>query len=487
VAAARALLKEVEALRPVEAGGRPVFRWDRAEYALFYTPGYLEVVGLGEAEWFEKRIGASSPHESLGKEGSELRRRAELAVAQARQQQEAVFSPECLTLYMNNACNLRCAYCYADPGRYAAEAATSKQGGVAARPAYLGMDVIGAAAELVAQNCQRKGRPFYVVFHGGGEPTLHRERVERALGLVERAAAAHGVELFRYVATNGVMSEKKAVWLARRFDLVGLSCDGPEEIQNRLRPLWEGGPTAGHVERTARILQAEGQRVHVRATVARECVGRQAEIAAYVCERLAPEEIHLEPVYTGGRADTAAGLRPQEATDFVDHFLEARRKAQDYGVRLTYAGCRPDQVHGPYCNVSRQVLNLVPGGVATACFKLTEGGEAEARGMSIGAWERRSGRFVIDHGRVRELRRRLASPPAQCQDCFNRYHCAGECPDRCALDAASGAEERAEEDGFRCQAQKGIAAAMLEEVAEGVWSRVAGGGENGSGHGNAVL
>jgi hypothetical protein len=67
VAAARALLREVEALRPVEAGGRPVFRWDRAEYALFYTPGYLEVVGLGEAERFEKRIGAGSAHAGLGK------------------------------------------------------------------------------------------------------------------------------------------------------------------------------------------------------------------------------------------------------------------------------------------------------------------------------------------------------------------------------------------------------------------------------------
>lgn len=477
---ARSLLKEVE-------GGWPVFRWDRAEYALFYTPGYLEVVGLEEAERFEKRIGVGSPHAGLGKEGSELRRRAELTAAQARQRQEAAFSPECLTLYMNNACNLRCAYCYADPTRYALQAATSRQGGVAARPGYLEMEVIGAAAELVAQNCQRKGCPFYVVFHGGGEPTLHKERVERALGLVERAAAGHGVELFRYVATNGVMSEKKALWLARRFDLVGLSCDGPGEIQNRQRPLWEGGPTAQYVERTARILQAEGQRVHVRATVTRESVGRQAEIAAYVCEKLAPEEIHLEPVYAGGRADTAAGLGPLEATDFVDHFLEARRKAQGHGVRLTYAGCRLDQVHGPYCNVSRDVLNLVPGGVATACFKMTDGKEARARGMSIGAWEGWSGRFVIDHGRVRELRRRLISPPVQCQDCFNRYHCAGECPDRCALDAGSGAEERAGEDGFRCQVQKGIAAAILQEVADGVWLRVAGGGENGSGHGSAVL
>jgi uncharacterized protein len=486
VSAAEALLKEVGAFRPV-ARGRAIFRWDRAEYALFYTPGYLWVVDLEEAERFESGISAPGAREGLEKEGSELGRRAELAVARARQWSEAPFSPECLTLYMNNACNLSCAYCYADPARYPIPAGAPRLRGAEAKPGYLEMGVIGAAAELVAQNCQRKGCPFYVVFHGGGEPTLDQERVDGALALVERAAAAHGVELFRYVATNGVMSEKKAAWLARHFDLVGLSCDGPADIQNKQRPLWNGGATAQSVEQTARILQAEGKKVHVRVTVTRESVRRQAEIAEYVCEKLSPEEIHLEPVYAGGRADTATGLGPLEATDFVDHFLGARRTAQGYGVPLMYAGCRVDQVHGPYCNVLREVLNLVPGGVATACFKVTDGKQARARGMSIGAWEGQSGRFVIDYARVRELRQRLVSTPSQCEDCFNQFHCARECPDSCSLCAESVAKESSAGAGFRCQVQKGIAAAALQEVAEAVWSRVDGRGENGSGYGRAAL
>jgi len=478
------LLKEMGAFKPVSRG-RPIFRWDRAEYALFYTPGQVWVVDLGEAERFEKGIGVGSAREGLEKEGSELGRRAERAVARARQWSEAAFSPECLTLYMNNACNLSCAYCYADPVRYPILAAIARQGGAAVRQGRLGMEVIGVAAELVARNCMQKGCRFCVVFHGGGEPTLDQERVDGALGLVERAAAAHGVELFRYVATNGVMSEKKAAWLARRFDLVGLSCDGPADIQDEQRPLWSGGATAQSVEQTARILQAEGQKVHVRVTVTRESMRRQAEIAEYVCEKLKPEEIHLEPVYKGGRADVGMGLGPLEVTDFLDHFLEARRKAQGYGATLMYAGCRLDQVHGPYCNVLREVLNLVPGGVATACFKVTDGKQARARGMSVGAWEGQSGRFVIDHDRVRELRRRLVSPPIQCQDCFNQFHCARECPDSCSLSTGSVAKESSA--GFRCQVQKGIAAATLQEVAAAVWSRVASRGENGSGYGSAVL
>jgi len=63
------------------------------------------------------------------------------------------FLPECLTLYMNNECNLRCVYCHTDP--------TSQPA------ARLELDTIAAAGEVVAENCRKKNRPFYVVFHGG--------------------------------------------------------------------------------------------------------------------------------------------------------------------------------------------------------------------------------------------------------------------------------------------------------------------------------
>jgi uncharacterized protein len=491
---AEALLNEVTAFRPVRAAGRPVFRWDNAEYALFYTPGYVCVVGLPHAERFEKTIVSPNACEDSGKWARELRHQAELALARARLWQEAPFSPECLTLYMNNECNLGCVYCYADPARTPIRSVTSLQRGDAAKlgrgrtPASrLDMDAIAAAAGLVARNCQQKGRPFYVVFHGGGEPTLHRERVEGALLQLQRVAAAHGVELFRYVATNGVMPEKKAVWLARHFDLVGLSCDGPPDIQDAQRPLWDGGPTGHRVEQTARILRAEGQTVHVRVTVTRGVIHRQAEIVEYVCEKLFPEELYLEPMYVGGRATIASGLGSPEVMDFCEHFLEARRTAQRYGVPLVYAGSRLDQVHGPHCNVFRQVLNVVPGGVATACFKETDASRARAKGMDIGALDEQIGRFTIDYAKVRDLRQRLNTSPAHCHDCFNRFHCAGACPDTCTLGDQSLSKGGAAGASFRCQAQKAVTAVTLQEVAEAVWSQSLCQGKNGKVYGKAVV
>jgi sulfatase maturation enzyme AslB (radical SAM superfamily) len=475
------LLEEAEAFRPVYTDEWPIFRWDCAEYAMFYAPGYLCVVGLSDAEWFETTI--NPPEAPLESEsdasvehdrGSELWRRAELAVAEARRWQEESFRPECLTLYMNNECNLGCVYCHTDPSH-----------GPATR---LGLEAIAAAAEVVAENCRRKGRPFYGVFHGGGEPTLHRERVESALDLLNAVASAHGVELFRYVATNGVMPEKKAVWLSRHFDLIGLSCDGPADIQNSQRPRWDGSATSHVVERTGRALREEGCRLHVRTTITAATLHRQAEIADYICQQFAPEEIHFEPVYRSRRTDAATELGTHQAGEFVTHFLKARKIARERGILLMSSGSRLDSIHGPYCHVFRDTLNLVPGGVATACFEVTDAAQVEEKGVTIGALNRETGRFEIDQSRVQELRRRLGAIPANCVGCFNRYHCVRECPDRCPLDEDTRFGNGAPGPGFRCWAQKALAYAILRETAERLWSEKVMAGKAGKRvYGTAVL
>jgi sulfatase maturation enzyme AslB (radical SAM superfamily) len=475
------LLEEADAFRPVRVAGRPVFRQDCAEYAMFYAPGCLCVVDLPGAEWFEATIAPrknrleSEPSarpelvlsrgegQSRRKEqnqdldwGAELWRRAELAVAEASRWQEEPFRPECLTLYLNNECNLSCVYCHTDPSP---------------RPvARLELEAIAAAAEVVAENCRRKGRPFYIVFHGGGEPTLHRERVDRAMARLEAVASAHSVEPFRYVATNGVMPEEKAVWLTRRFDLVGLSCDGPADIQNSQRPRWGGGGTSHTLERTAHILRQEGCRLHVRTTITGATLHRQAEIADYICQQFSPEEIHFEPVYLGGRTGAATGLTAQQAGEFVTHFLEAREIARKHDILLITSGSRPGSIHGPYCHVFRSVLNLVPGGVATACFKVTNAAQVREKGAVIGAPNGETGRFEIDHLRVQELCQQLDTLPPACAGCFNRYHCVRECPDHCALDDDTPQSRDSSVPGFRCRVQKALAYTTLREVAEALWS-----------------
>jgi pyruvate-formate lyase-activating enzyme len=379
---------------------------------------------------------------------------------------------------MSNECNLNCSYCYTDPS---------------AQPANrLDLDVIAAAAKVVAEACREKAHPFYLVFHGGGEPTLHREQVENALVRVRAIAARYGVETFLYIATNGVLSEADAVWLAREFDLVGLSCDGPAEIHNVQRPRWDGSGSLHLVERAGRILREEGCRLHVRTTITRVSLAHQAEIAEFICQRFSPEEIHFEPVYLGGRTGPPAGLEARHASEFVTHFLAARSVARGYGIPLLSSGSRPGSLHGPFCHLFRNVINLVPGsgpgqasaGVATACFKLTSSDTVREKGACIGELDRESGRFEIDAHRVQSLRRRLDVALPACDGCFNFYHCARECPDYCPLDG--GSEQMPPiEPGFRCRVQKATASAILRETAARLWAE-ARSRRDGKPHGTAI-
>ena len=474
------VLESSPAFRQVSPGDRPVFRLDCAGFVAYYAPGCLCVVGLPAAARFEAAIASQelSPDPMGMRWAHELWRRAELALASANAWQQGAFSPECLTLYMNNECNLSCVYCYTNPSP-----------GPAIR---LDLRTIETAAAVVAESCRRKGKPFYVVIHGGGEPTLHHEQIDRMMICLETVAARHKVQLFRYIATNGVMSEWKALWLARRFDLIGLSCDGPPDIHNIQRAGRDGRGTLHLVKRTGHLLREEGCRVHVRATITQASLRRQREIADYICQQFSPEEIHFEPVYRCGNVKAADGLSIQQAGVFAEHFLDARRMARESGIPLLSSGTRPGSLHGPYCNLFRHVINLVPGegvagrasGVATACFKLTTAAQVQEVGAAIGALDRRTGRFEIDHRRVQALLPQLAATMPECDGCFNRFHCARECPDRCPLDGEAGSPEDWV-PGFRCRVQKTIASALLRETADRLWAEALAKGTEGP-HGTAI-
>ena len=115
------------------------------------------------------------------------------------------------------------------------------------------------------------------------------------------------------------------------------------------------------------------------------------------------------------------------------------------------------------------VLAIVVLSLATACFKISDANQVMARQAVIGALNRDTGRFEIDYPRVQELCQQLDVFFPECADCFNRYHCARECPDRCPLDDACQSSNPSE-PGFRCQAQKALAYATLRETADSLWA-----------------
>jgi oxygen-independent coproporphyrinogen-3 oxidase len=405
------------------------------------TPAQIEIRRIDpELPLFQIRSGSREVYYAPGHMAllEPVARRA--AESRSSTRTHTPFAPECLAISLSNCCNLNCGYCYAG-SRSAADVDHAPDRAIA------------AAAALVAENCVRAGTPFHLALQGDGEPMMQRDRLRRIVELTRAAAELHRADWFGYVATNGVVSEVTALWMARTFSRVSLSCDGPPDIQDRQRPLASGGESSPYVERTAQTLRLALGRLDVRITITPHSSARQEEIVRYLHGALGATHIRFEPVYR-----QAEGFRLEHAGEFVVNFLQAQAAANELGIELSYSGVRLDEIHGPYCDVLSGTLRLNTAGKAVACFCASTSGALE-----IGRLDPGTGRFVLDGDRIAQIQAAATATPPLCRGCINIYHCSRDCPDACVLDV----ERRLPlEASFRCTVNRQLTTAWLADLVD---------------------
>ena len=432
---------------------------------LLYTPGTLAVGTDAQADLLRRAwsngtaIPGDEPPGFPEDQAGWLLEHARNAMTARNQWLAEEYRPECLTVYVSNQCTLRCSYCFAAPTR------TGRAG--VREGVLLRADAFAAAAEVVGRNCADKGRGFQLACHGGGEPSLHWDLVQRLAAISKAVAGRHGVPWSGYIATNGVVSLKRAGEMAAVFGRVGLSCDGPPDIQDRQRPSSGGAPTSGRVRRTAAALKEAGARLDLRATITPDTVSRQAEILEYLVAELGADSVTFEPVYGprpggGGNRDRDPDPDPEE---WAGHFMRARQEAGRRNVALAFSGFRPEERHGPYCNTLRQSLHLTPDGRATNCFLLVDGGHPDHNEQIIGGFDPAAGRFVLDQARIASLRERAGRIASRCRDCFAAHHCARSCPDACPPHDGYEEPPTTAAAPFRCRLNRAMGHALLGEAA----------------------
>ncbi len=449
----------------------PVYQLDApGGRVVLYAPGRLAVVSAAQSARIQRAWLEGQPP-SLASDASIARDLEEAGADASRRWRDragAAFAPECLTVYLSNQCQLRCPYCYGTD-RQQPHGSQAQTAGTTVDPA-----VVVAAARLVARTCVERAMPFRFVLHGGGDPMVHPALVELLVSATRQIATEHGLDWFGYMATNGMFGEDAARWVAGHISLTGISCDGPPDIQGRQRPRSDGSNSSEQVERTARVLAEAGGRFAVRTTITRRSMDRQSEIVEYLHEHLGATEMRFEPVYgwSGGRRPE---FLEEDAQPFAEAFLAADRTARALGCRLTLSGVRLDELHGPYCNVLRNVLQITPEGLASPCFVHQPATGAAMRPCAIGRLDSSRGEFVLNVDLLDAMRRRAADIPSACAGCINSHHCARGCPEQCDLGLGDSSARPPSSDhpgrilgGFRCLVQRRVAQAWILDAAEDV-------------------
>ncbi len=392
----------------------PIYQTDFGETGLIYTPGLIwktskkELIGLEE----------NHQQEQLNPTAAAVVQRATDVVKIHAGMHSSDYQPNNITLYLNQKCNFNCQYCFA------LETPNQKQ--------ELSLEACLAGLDLVGENCRQSNAPMTLAIHGGGEPLLSFQKILRILAYAQAMAERDGLTLHKYIATNGVMPIEKARWIALHFDRVGISCDGPPEIQNIQRHHATLANSNAIIEQTAKIIRDNGAALDVRVTITPATVEHQPMIARYICENLAPQEIHVEPVYLGKRTGIQDCISPCQVNAIINSFMEAEEIASHYGILWKMSGARLNEVHSAYCHILQQVLNLVPGDEATACFKLVNDREVKAKGFSLGKYQKSQNAFVIDQANFGRLMAAMQTP-GKCEGCFIQYQCSHACPNNCLL------------------------------------------------------
>ena len=364
-------------------------------------------------------------------------------------QHKVGFRPIQVTLFPTNNCNLRCSYCYAFGG----------EGGGNGEPlTKMDLRVAQRAIDLIARNAKERaaeGQPvrnFLVSIHGNGEPFCAYDLIKEIVWYGQDVAEELEIPAVFNAATNGVLSEEQLDFVLANFHSVNISFDGLPEFQDANRPTAGGRGSFAQVDHTMRRLCEAGMDFGIRTTVTAAMVDRMPDIVAFVADNYPGiEQLHFEPVWECGRCVTSENVMPSSEV-FVQRYLESLEVAREKGVRLVFSGARQDMIVDTFCKVSSGSFTVTPTGDVTACYEVSYKSDPRSKRFFFGHFDADADDFVFDQDKLDALSQLNVHNIRYCDDCFCRWHCAGDC----AAKVLDGIELEEHHGSVRCEISRAL-------------------------------
>jgi uncharacterized protein len=148
----------------------------------------------------------------------------------------------------------------------------------------------------------------------------------------------------------------------------------------------------------------------------------------------------MEPVYPHGRAGGGEVVAPG-AEEFVENFRKAQRVASSCGRKLIYSGARLDVLTDVFCKACGDSCVVTPLGELTSCYEVANAEDPRAETFFFGRYDEATHNLVVDEARRENLFALAVTGRPQCQDCFCKWHCAGDCPAKVLMAEGAGPNE----------------------------------------------
>jgi uncharacterized protein len=163
----------------------------------------------------------------------------------------------------------------------------------------------------------------------------------------------------------------------------------------------------------------------IRITVTSASVELLPQSIEYLLEQAHPKHIQVEPMYVLGRGgENGLEVDPQA---FVQAFRQAKQFAEQRGVDMFYSAARVDLLTTRFCQSCGEGFSLTPEGLVSACYEVPDAGFHFANQFIIGRYDERQERYLLDGKKLERLRSHTVEQIPWCEDCFCKWHCAGDC------------------------------------------------------------
>lgn len=329
-------------------------------------------------------------------------------------------APRALALELAKGCNLRCAYCYYAEREDAYDPSTRMSEEVAER-----------SVELLFED--ESDAPVHLHFFGG-EPLLNVPLLQHTVAYAERRSAETGRRVTYEVTTNGTrLTDEVIAFLNDHAVKVGVSFDGPPEVQDAARPHAGGSSYGLAAPKIERLLVSRAGGELERATHASVVLTRREPDVMRIVKHLEGmgfRRILLTPatdLESHAEGEASNGFREEDLPE-LEAAIEAL--AQDYEDRIrrgedtvvTWFEVLMGRVlsgerRTSFCQGGREYLGVSAGGDLNLCYRFLEDDEYAMGNVFDG----------VDRGVTERLDEHAPDTRTSCSVCWARHFCGGGC------------------------------------------------------------
>ncbi len=332
------------------------------------------------------------------------------------------YLPTSVTLLPTYNCNLRCIYCYARGGEEIGK--------------VMNPEIARASIDFIVNNALKtKQNKISMGFHGGGEPLLpcNMDLVQFSVEYMKDQAKRNDLDYRVSSASNGVFNDHIFNWVIENLTHLGLSLDGPEDIQNAQRPMAGNKPSYQRVMETLKRFEELPEEIKkrfgysIRSTITVQSVTRMPEILEFFASISSNKSFHLEPLFECGRCSTSRASSPNPES-FLENMIKASKVAEKLGKEIYYSGSTIEKISETFCGACGNNFFVTPEGYVITCLEACRPEEKPAEVFLIGRYNPESKKFDFNEDKRKVLLKRKVSNIDYCADCFAKYNCAGDCP-----------------------------------------------------------